>query len=381
MPLYSYDYQPIAMPPLEPWPLVSVLMSTYNRAAFLREALDSVLTQTYPHWELLVCDDGSTDSSWQILTEYQARDPRIRAFYKENGGQSSGLNVAFRHSSGSVVCLLDSDDTFLPQKIERLLHGFRENPPCGLVWHLLQRVNNEKKPEGIIPLLSFMDSGWKGPEMLREAGILNGLRQGGALAIRRTVAERIFPLQETPVLRNFGDTPIMRLAPLMAPVVGIKEILGTFRKHSGNQSSAPSLSDYLQRELRCYQAVWELQRDYLASRHPNSPDLLAPLTANGHFVAMTYLSARLQGHRRLERQMRKLMRQSPSPLLTESPFWRFVFRVAPFIPLPLLVAAINILIGQGRLKQFVVTFRAAWRGLESHFSPAPAPPQFFANNK
>ena len=379
MPLSSYDYQPIVMPPLEPSPLVSVLMSTYNRAAFLREALDSVLTQTYPHWELLVCDDGSTDSSWQILTEYQARDPRIRAFYKENGGQSSGLNVAFRHSSGSAVCLLDSDDTFLPQKIERLLHGFRENPACGLVWHLLQRVNNENRPEGIIPLLSFMESGWKGPEMLREAGILNGLRQGGALAIRRTVAERIFPLQETAVLRNFGDTPIMRLAPLMAPVVGLKEILGTFRKHSGNQSSAPSLSDYLQRELHCYQAVWELQRDYLASRHPDSPDLLAPLTANGHFVGMTYLSARLQGHRRLERQMRKLMHQTPSPLLTESPFWRFIFRVAPFIPLPLLVAAINILIGQGRLKHFVASLSAAWRGLEAQFSPATAPPQSFAN--
>jgi len=105
------------------------------------------------------------------------------------------------------------------------------------------------------------------------------------------------------------------------------------------------------------------------------------LTANGHFVAMTYLSARLQGHRRVERQMRKLMRQSPSPLLTESRFWRFVFRIAPFIPLPLLVAVINILIGQGRLKHFVASLSAAWRGLESYFSPAPAPPQSFANNK
>jgi glycosyltransferase involved in cell wall biosynthesis len=315
------------------------------------------------------------------LREYRARDSRIRPFYKENGGQSSGLNVAFLHSSGEVIFLLDSDDTFLPQKIERVLEGFLGNPACGLVWHLLQRLNSEKKPEGIVPLLSFMDSGWKGPTMLREAGILNGLRQGGALAIRRTIAEGIFPLRETAILRNFGDTPILRLAPLMAPVAGINEILGTFRKHSGNQSSAPSLDDYLQRELRCYQAVWELQRDYLASRHPDNASLLAPLTANGHFVAMTYLSARLQGHRGVELQMRKLMRQSPSPLLTESPFWRFVFTAAPSIPLPILVGAINILIGQGRLKQFVASSRAAWRGLESWFSPAPAQSQLGANHK
>jgi glycosyltransferase involved in cell wall biosynthesis len=372
MPLSSYDYRPIEMPPLKPVPLVSVIMSTYNRADFLGEALDSLLVQTYTNWELLVCDDGSTDSSRQILTEYQARDQRIRAFYKENGGQSSGFNVAFRHSLGDVICLLDSDDTFFPQKIERLLQGFQENPQCGLVWHLLQRINSDKKPEGVIPLLSFMESGWKGPEMLREAGILAGLRQGGALAIRRTVAEWIFPLQETPPMRNFGDTPIMRLAPLMAPVVGVKEVLGTFRKHAGNQSSAPSLRDYLQRELRCYAAVWEQQRQYVLSRHPDSPDLLAPLTANGHFIGMTYLSARLTGDRQTERRMRDLMRQSPSPLRTEPRIWRILLTVAPFVPLPLLVGSINILIGQGRIKHFAASLKAAWQNLGSRFSSSPA---------
>jgi glycosyltransferase involved in cell wall biosynthesis len=381
MPLSASDYQPIDMSPLEPAPLVSVLMSTYNRAAFLGDALDSVVAQTYPNWELLVCDDGSTDSSWQILTEYQARDQRIRAFYKDNGGQSSGLNVAFRHSAGAVICLLDSDDTFLPQKIERLVQGFRKNPQCGLVWHSLQRINEANKSEGVMPLLSFMDSGWKGPEMLRQAGILNGLKQGGALAIQRTVAERIFPLRETAILRNFGDTPIMRLAPLMAPVVGIKEVLGTVRKHSDNQSSAPSLRDYIQRELRCYEAVWELQRDYLASRHPDSPNLLAPLTLNGHFVGMTYLGARLNGDRHSERRMQELMRQTPSPLLTEPPVWRFLYTVAPLVPLPLLIASINVLVGQGRLKHLVASLKAVWRVLESHFSSGAAQALFVPNNK
>jgi glycosyltransferase involved in cell wall biosynthesis len=381
MPLSADDYQPIELPPLEQTPLVSVLLSTYNRAAFLSEALDSVLAQTYSNWELLVCDDGSTDSSRQILQDYQARDRRIRAFFKENGGQSSGFNVAFKHSSGKVICLLDSDDTFLPRKIERLVQEFRANPKYGLVWHSLQRINEAKQPEGIIPLLGFMDSGWKGPEMLRQAGILNGLRQGGALAIRRTLADLIFPLPETAILRNFGDTPIMRLAPLMAPVAGVKEVLATFRKHSGNQSSAPSLSDYLQRELRCYLAVWELQRDYLATRHPDSPDLLAPLTANGHYVGMTYLSARLRGDLEGERQMLKLMRQSPSPLHTEPRAWRILLTAAPFVPMPLVVASIKILTGQGRIKQFVASLKNAWRGLGSRFSSGPAQPRLAGNNE
>jgi hypothetical protein len=242
-------------------------------------------------------------------------------------------------------------------------------------------VNEKNKPEGVVPLLSFMDSGWKGPEMLREAGILGGLKGGGALAIRRTVAERIFPLQETAILRNFGDTPIMRLAPLMAPVVGIKEVLGKFRKHSANQSSAPSLSDYLQRELRCYVAVWELQREYLAGRHPDSSDLLAPLTSSGHFVGMTYLSARLRGDRHTQRRMRDLMRQSPSPLRTEPRLWRILLTVAPFVPLPLLVGSINILIGQGRMKHFVASLSGVWRGGGSRFSSSPAQSQLVANNK
>lgn len=182
-------------------------------------------------------------------------------------------------------------------------------------------------------------------------------------------------------MRNFGDTPIMRLAPLMAPVVGIEEVLGTFRKHGGNQSSAPSLGDYLQRELRCYAAVWEQQRRYILSRHPDSPDLLAPLTSNGHFVGMTYLSARIEGDRHTEQQMRDLMRQSPSPLLTEPRIWQLVFGIAPFVPLPLLVASINILIGQGRMKHFVVSLSAAWRSVGSRISSRTAQPQFVANNK
>ena len=359
--LSTRDYAPIELPALEPIPLVSVLMSTYNRAEFLSEALESVIAQTYPHWELLVCDDGSTDSSPQILNAYQSRDERIRVFFKANGGQSSGLNVAFQYSSGALICLLDSDDTFRPQKLERVVQALGKDPDCGLACHLLQRTNVANVSEGVIPLMAPLTSGWKGPEMLRQGGILGGLPHGGGVVFRRALAEQIFPLREAGALRNFGDTPIMRLAPLMAPITAIEEVLGTYRKHGRNQSAAPSLLDYIERELACYEAVWQLQRQHIASRYPESPSLLAPLTANGHFVQMAYLRARVMGDRPSEKQLRGLMRASPSPLLTEPPFWRLVFRIAPLVPLPLFVAALGILNGQGRLKQFVATVKAKWR--------------------
>jgi hypothetical protein len=359
--LSTRDFAPIDLPALETTPLVSVLMSTYNRADFLTDALESVIAQTYPRWELLVCDDGSTDASRQILSAYQNRDERICVFFKEHGGQSSGLNVAFRHSSGALVCLLDSDDTFHPQKLERVVQALRKHPGCGLACHLLQRTNAANVSEGVIPLMAPLTSGWKGPEMLRQGGILGGLPHGGGVAFRRPLAERIFPLRESGALRNFGDTPIMRLAPLMAPITAIEEILGTYRKHGNNQSTAPSLRDYIDRELACYEAVWQLQRQYLASRHPERPNLLAPLTANGHFLQMAYLKARIMCDGHSEKHLRGLMRATPSPLLTEPPLWRFVFRIAPLVPLPFLVATLDLLNGQGRLKQVVATVRSKWR--------------------
>ena len=99
-------------------PLVSVIMNVRNGAAFLREALDSVLSQTFADWELIVWDDCSTDDSAQIVGEYQ--DRRIRYFLSpEDTPLGKARDQAIRQATGEWLAFLDQDDVWLPRKLEK----------------------------------------------------------------------------------------------------------------------------------------------------------------------------------------------------------------------------------------------------------------------
>ncbi|AWW32058.1 hypothetical protein DN752_19025 [Echinicola strongylocentroti] len=94
-------------------PLVSILIPNYNKAPYIRETLDSVLNQTYQHWECIIVDDHSTDESWEILEEYSAKDDRFKVFQRPDHLAKGGnvcRNYALRLSLGEYIQFLDSDD-------------------------------------------------------------------------------------------------------------------------------------------------------------------------------------------------------------------------------------------------------------------------------
>ncbi|MBO6307893.1 MAG: glycosyltransferase family 2 protein [Oribacterium sp.] len=101
-------------------PLISVIIPVYNVAPYLREALDSVVNQTYRHLEILVIDDGSTDESSQICDEYLF-DPRIIVLHQKNCGLSNARNNGLDVATGKYIAFLDSDDAWHPSFIEELL--------------------------------------------------------------------------------------------------------------------------------------------------------------------------------------------------------------------------------------------------------------------
>lgn len=108
--------------------LVSIVMPNYNGARFLEEAIQSVISQTYPHWELLVVDDCSTDGSCKILCRFSEQDGRIRPiFCTENGGAAKARNLALAAAKGKWIAFLDSDDMWLPEKLERQLAFMKEH--------------------------------------------------------------------------------------------------------------------------------------------------------------------------------------------------------------------------------------------------------------
>ena len=105
-------------------PLVSVIIPVYNGSNYLREAIDSVLAQTYQNYEIIVVDDGSTDGTWSIIQSY---GDKVRGFHKENGGVATALNDGIRNMKGQWFAWLSHDDVWLPQKLEEQVQFLSRN--------------------------------------------------------------------------------------------------------------------------------------------------------------------------------------------------------------------------------------------------------------
>lgn len=113
-------------------PSVSVIIPTYNRAGDLKEAMHSVLNQTFVDFELIVVDDGSTDNTRDVAESFT--DPRVRYIFQVNQGASSARNVGIQVSQGEFIAFLDSDDLFLPEKLSLQVARMEEDPDAGLVY-------------------------------------------------------------------------------------------------------------------------------------------------------------------------------------------------------------------------------------------------------
>ena len=108
--------------------LVSVVMPSYNCEKFIAESIESVQAQTYTNWELLIVDDCSTDKSMKIAQEYASKDERIKVFQNpKNSGAAISRNYALREAKGKWIAFLDSDDLWLPLKLEKQIKFMRDN--------------------------------------------------------------------------------------------------------------------------------------------------------------------------------------------------------------------------------------------------------------
>lgn len=107
--------------------LISVIVPVYNVEKYLRECIDSILIQTFVDFEIILVDDGSTDSSGEICDEYHEKDSRIKVFHKNNGGLSSARNKGLDEAKGDYVCFIDSDDTIAKDYLEKLLKAVKTN--------------------------------------------------------------------------------------------------------------------------------------------------------------------------------------------------------------------------------------------------------------
>ncbi|WP_280770554.1 glycosyltransferase family 2 protein [Salipaludibacillus daqingensis] len=103
-------------------PKVSVITPSYNSEKFISKTINSVLQQTYQNWEMIIVDDASSDETVSLINEYKEKDRRIRVVpLEENKGAANARNIGIRESTGRFIAFLDSDDEWMPEKIEKQL--------------------------------------------------------------------------------------------------------------------------------------------------------------------------------------------------------------------------------------------------------------------
>lgn len=119
-------------------PLVSVIIPFFNNALFIQESIESVLNQSYANWELLLCDDGSTDGSTEIAYGYVKRFPRKVRYFEHTGHRNHGLaatrNLGIQHANGQYIALLDADDVWVPEKLDQQVEILELVPEAGMVF-------------------------------------------------------------------------------------------------------------------------------------------------------------------------------------------------------------------------------------------------------
>ncbi|MDP9395269.1 MAG: glycosyltransferase [Actinomycetota bacterium] len=207
-------------------PKVSVVVLSHNYAQFLRTAIDSALAQLYPV-EVLVVDDGSTDSSRAIIDGY---DDRVARLYKENGGNSSVVNAAVRRTTGDIVMFLDADDLLRPEAAGEVAAAW--TPECAKVQFRLTLIDADGHRTGVDPPPWVpMPSGDVVPQLLATGRYVTPVMTGNAFS--RRVLDALLPIPEED-FRNTNDGYLNPLAPFHGPVVSVERELGCYRLHGRN---------------------------------------------------------------------------------------------------------------------------------------------------
>src|ERR1051325_8841535 len=114
--------------------LVSVVIPSYNRAYCIATTVDSTLAQTHTNLEILIVDDGSSDGTRELIAERYRDEQRVRYIYQDNAGVSAARNHGLRVARGQYLALLDSDDIWLPWKVEAQLRCLAALPTAGMIW-------------------------------------------------------------------------------------------------------------------------------------------------------------------------------------------------------------------------------------------------------
>ncbi len=208
-------------------PLVSVLMTVYNREAFLAEAIESVLANTYPHWELIITDDQSKDGSLQIAKRYAEKDARIKVFLnEENLGDYPNRNKAASYATGAYLKYVDADDLLYPFGLEQLIHYMEQFPDAGYGLCSLQQDKKSIYPFQLSPRETYTRHYIQNIPVFYKAPLSS--------IIRRSVFEAESGFAN---VRHFGDFELWLRLSKKYPIVLMPQGIAWYRSSEGQEAA------------------------------------------------------------------------------------------------------------------------------------------------
>lgn len=219
--------------------LVSIVMPAYKAEKTVAEAIRSVQAQSYPHWQLLVVDDGSPDGTADVVAELAKSDPRIELVRQANAGPAMARQKALDHAHGRYIAFLDSDDLWLPGKLERQL-AFMAEHRAALSYTAFRRIQADGS--GLGQLISI-------PSRLTYRALLGNT----AIATSTAVIDKSIT-GEFSITKTYYDDFVLWLSILKRGHVGLglNEDLMRYRVMSGSVS---------RNKLRSARMVWRTYRD------------------------------------------------------------------------------------------------------------------------
>lgn len=229
-------------------PTISVLMSVYNGQKYVAEAIESILRQTFGDFEFLILDDGSKDSSMEILRRYEAKDKRIKLTSRPNKGLTKTLNELFAQSTGALLARMDCDDVALPERFAMQVKAMRDDPALACVGGAFQLIDGEGR------LLTTLHPPTDDADIQKQALAGHGAICHPAAMVRRSAMARINgydeqfkTAQDLDLWLRLGE--VGKLANLPQPVL-------KFRLHEGSVSETKRLEQRNSARLACERA-WQ----------------------------------------------------------------------------------------------------------------------------
>lgn len=220
-------------------PRVSVLIAAFNHARHLPATLASTLAQTYSGFEVVVVDDGSLDDTPAVLAEWAERARSVPGCLRfvgvrtTNQGQSAALEVAFEHSRGDLLALLDADDLWDREKLATVCRSADGDPGAGMFVHPLRLMDEEGNGLGVLrPYRARLSSGDVARYVRRDARHVAPPTSG--VVIRRSVFSKLVPMA-TRRFPQAADAYLTMGATLIAPVHALDEPLGSYRISTSGQ--------------------------------------------------------------------------------------------------------------------------------------------------